>query len=69
MWGILFSRCPSVCSSAHVSDPILLKFIWYLTIYRIQVEFEKAGYASILPGVMVPDRHENFHIFGFRSIT
>ena len=28
---------------------ILLKFIWFLTINRIQVEFKKEGYASIWP--------------------
>ena len=50
-------------------DPILLKFIWYLTINRIQVELEKEDYASIWPGVTAPGRHENLQISGFRSTT
>ena len=33
------------------NDSILLKFIWYLTINRIQVRFEQKDYASIGKGL------------------
>ena len=36
--------------------------IWYLTIHRILVKFEKQGYASILPGYSARDRHEKRQI-------
>ena len=34
---------------------VLMKFIWYLTINKIQVEFENEDYASIWAGVMAHD--------------
>ena len=34
-----------------------LKFIRYMTISKIQIDFEKGGYASVLAGV--PDRSKN----------
>ena len=40
-----------------------------MTINKIQVEFEKGGFASILLGVKAPDRHGKLKIFGFGSIT
>ena len=57
------SMYPSICPKCswfpvkelNFNDPILLKFVWYLTINRIQVEFEKEGYASVWPGVTDPD--------------
>ena len=33
--------------------------MWYMTIYYIQIKFEKAGYVSILAGVMASDRPKN----------
>ena len=35
-----------------------MKFIWYLTITKRQIEFENEDNALIWPGVMVPDRRE-----------
>ena len=46
-----------------------LKFKWYLTINKIQVEFEREGYASIWTGEIAPDRSEKMKIYGFYSIT
>ena len=46
-----------------------LKFKWYLTINKIQVEFEREGYASIWTEEIVPDRSEKMRIYGFYSIT
>ena len=46
-----------------------LKFIWYLTINKIQVEFEREGYASIWTVEIAPDRSEKMKIYGFYSIT
>ena len=72
--GILFSCCPSICSwfpldKLSSNDSILLKFIWYLTINKIQVEFDKEDYAPILSRVIAPDRSEKGKIYGFPSIT
>ena len=39
-----------------------LIFIWYLTINKIQVEFEKEGYALIWPVVMVPGRRDQISL-------
>ena len=47
------------------SDPILLKFIWYLTMNRVQVEIEIERYASIWPRGTAPDRHEQLHFLLF----
>ena len=38
---------------------ISLKFIWFMTINKIQVEFEKGGYASIWTGVIAPGISQN----------
>ena len=35
-----------------------LKFIWYLTINKIQAEFEREGYASLWTGEIAPYRSE-----------
>ena len=56
-------------NNLRLNDLILLKFIWYLTINKIQVEFEKGGYASILPpGITAPERREELLLFCFCSI-
>ena len=36
-----------------------MKFLWYMTNGKIQVEFEKGGYASILTGIIAPGNHKN----------
>ena len=55
----VFPKCPWFpLNNLSFNDPILLKFTWYLTSNKIQVEYEKEGYASIGPGVMAPDRRE-----------
>ena len=40
-----------------------------LDFQKIQVEFEKEGYASIWPGVLAPDKHEKLQIFHFCSVS
>ena len=43
--------------------------MWYLTFNRIQVKFEKGGYASFWKQVTAPDGHEILQITGFRLVT
>ena len=50
-------------NTLSLNYPSLWKFIWYLTINKIQVQFEKEGYASIWPGVTAPDRYEKLQFF------
>ena len=53
-----------------LNNHISLKFIWHVTINKIQVElFEKRGHLSIWTGVMALDRCENWKIFGYCSIA
>lgn len=53
-----------------LNEWISLKFIQYMTINKRHVELEKKrGYASILAGVMAPDRSQNFQLSGFCSVT
>ena len=42
-----------------------LKFIRYMIINKIQLEFTKGGYASIWPEIKSPERHEKLHFFCF----
>lgn len=41
-----------------------MTFLYSLTINKIQVEFGKGDFASILPEVMTPDRIETAEMFG-----
>ena len=50
-------------NNLSLHNAILLKFIWYLTINKVKVGFDKGGYASILSEIMVPDRLEKLHFF------
>ena len=45
------------------NDMILLKFILYLTINKIQVDLEQGAYASILSRIMASDRLGELYIF------
>ena len=47
------------------SDPNILKFIWYLTINRKQVEFIKEDYVSVWPVVMAFAIHVKIANFWF----
>ena len=44
-----------------LNELISLKFIWYMTIIKVQAGFEKRGYGSILAGVMAHDRPVNLN--------
>ena len=43
-----------------------MKFIWYLTITKVQLEFEREGYASIWTSVIAPDSSEKWKMHGVR---
>ena len=73
-WGtttVFTSISPSICMKySWFPLKISMNLRWYLTTNKIQVQLEKGGYASILAGVVAPDRSEkNWKIFGFHSIT
>ena len=46
-----------------------MKFMWGITINKMQVDLQTGSYALILTGVMAPDRPEKLQIFGFYPIT
>ena len=52
-------------NKVRLNDRILLKFIYYLTINKVQVEFEKGGHASIVQEIMASDRQEDLCFFLF----
>lgn len=42
--------------TGFIIDPNSLKFIWYMVINKIQIEFENGSYGIIWTGVMTHDK-------------
>ena len=56
-------------TNLNLNELVALKFIWYITISTIQVEFENRDYASTLAGLVAHNKLEKLLVFGFCSIT
>ena len=57
------------CAITSLNEQIDFKFIWYMTINKIQIEFEKGGYTSVWTVAIATDRSQKWKIYGFCSIT